>query len=120
MRLSNAYLINKARAVYRSSKPSKTDQSAAQATDINVIMKQFNVTGMVAGSAKPPLYGDYTIAGDLRDMMQITRTLRERHAELPEAIRKLPLKDLMRLPDAELRAILQPAPLEPPKPKEPE
>lgn len=113
-----SYRINKERAKFRTTKPSKTDQSAAKDTDVNVIMKQYNITGMIAGSKIQPQFGDYTQARDLKGMLDLQRNLRTNHASLHAKLQELPLDELFALTEQQITDILAP-PAQPPVPEQP-
>lgn len=102
------YLARKEAAKFRSTKPTKTDQGAARDTDINVIMRQYNVTGFIRGGSTPPTFGDYTAMRDLKTTLDIQRNLRQYHASLPEQLRALPLSRLLDLKVEDVQRIMQP------------
>lgn len=107
---------NKLAAIFNNKDPSLTDQSQARDTDINVIVGKFNITGRVPGSDTQPMSGDFSeLPRDLRSFIEQARQLTRLHSELPEKLRNLTTQQLLELPPAELKAILEP-PASPPAP----
>lgn len=113
----NRYQINKEAAKYRSDKPSKTDQSQAAQTDINVIVKQFLTTGQIPNQ-KQPFYADFSILPkDLRGMIDMSRSIRHFMKQLPKELQDMPREQLLSLTPEQLTTILTP-PAPPPDKKE--
>lgn len=109
--------MNKARAAYFETQPSKTDQSQANDTDINVIMKRYTVTGVAPGAATGPQYQDFTeLPQDLRGLIEQTRSIKHLRGTLPDALRDKPMEELLTLTPAQLMALH--TPVEPNKPTE--
>lgn len=116
----SVYQRNKARSLIFTKGPSKTDQSQAKDTDINVIVGKFSITRRVPGSDTQPMSGDFSnLPTDLREMIETSRDMRRRRAELPKELRDLPIEELLTKTPAELAAILKPpapTPAPPPAP----
>lgn len=75
--MNSNYKRNKAAAIFNSNKPTKTDQSQASTTDINVIVTQFLRTGHSPGQQQP-IYGDFTeFPPDLQTMFQLASSVKE-------------------------------------------
>lgn len=109
---------NKQRAIYRDTSPTLTDQSQAEETNINVIVKRYAVTGAAPGAAGEPLYGDWTqLPGGLRDMIEASRDIKELRKKLPKELAELPVTDLLKLSPADIERILAP-PAPTPEPTE--
>lgn len=108
------YRRNKSRAVYEETMPSLADQSGANDTNINVIVKRYAQTGIVPGNTRSPMGGDFTsLPEDLRSMIETSRSLKETRKRLPEGLRDMPVEQLLTLTTDELTRILTP-----PKPQE--
>lgn len=98
----------RAAAAFRTTTPTKTDQAGAATTDLNVIINQFLRTGKSA-STGIPRYGDFTeLPTDLRGMIESSRSMRTRRAQLPPELRDLPLEELLALTPEEIKRILAP------------
>jgi len=112
---------NKAKAVYRNTDPTLTDQSGARDTDINVIVGQFLKHGQVMGGAKKPMFGqDYSeLPRDLRGFIEMGKDLETHRRNLPEQLQGIKTQDLLALTPEQLKNILTPpqpvAPKEEPK-----
>lgn len=119
--MSSIYERNKARSRIVTKGKTATDQSQAKDTDINVIVGKFMVTRRVPGSDTQPMSGDFSeLPGDLREMIETSRDMRRRRANLPKELRDIPIEQLLTKTPAELKAILEPpaptpAPIEEPK-----
>lgn len=99
----------------RNTDPTLTDQSAAQDCDINVIVKRFNVAGMLPQTIQQPRYDDFSdLPDNLRDAIDKARSFKKLQAELPEPLRGKSVDELTKMTPDELTAILSP-----PKPAEP-
>lgn len=107
------------RLATRTTKPSLTDQSMAKDTDLNVIVGKFLKGHPAPGSARTPIHGAdlYDFPTDLREAIEMARSLDEKRAQLPEQLRDMPMEQLMVLNRDELTRILTP-PATPPEPKE--
>lgn len=99
--------------------PTRTDQSQAKDTDLNVILGKFAISGRVTGTSQGAMYGDFTrIPRDLREMIDTARDLENQRKRLPKALRDMPVEELMALTPDKLKAILEPAPEPKEEPKE--
>lgn len=93
----------------RNTDPTMTDQSGAASTDLNVIVKEFIKTGKAPGSATQPLYGDFTnMPGDLREMIETSRSINKYRKDLPPQLRELPIEQLLALKPEQLDQLLAP------------
>jgi len=109
MKIKHNYRRNKERAITRDSTPTMTDQAGARDTDINIIVGQFLTTGRVPGSAKEPIYEDFSqLPKDLRGFIEMGRALDTHRKELPEQLRGIPVERLVGLTRNEINAILAP------------
>lgn len=105
----NRYRLNKARAVFVNTEPTKTDQAGAGETDINVIIKKYGITGVVPSAPQAPMYGDFVnIPHDLAEMMELARGAEAHRATLPEQLRGIPTDQLLALTPEQLVTILTP------------
>jgi len=104
------YIVRARRLATINTQPSETDQSGAEDTDINVIVKRYGVFGTVPSGTKTPNYGaDLSeVPTDLRDMIEAARMLEIYRGELPESLRALNVNDLLTLTPAAIAAILNP------------
>lgn len=104
--MNSNYKRNKAAAIFNSNKPTKTDQSQASTTDINVIVTQFLRTGHSPGQQQP-IYGDFTeFPPDLQTMFQLASSVKEKIAALPIELQGLPLEQLAQLTPEDINTIL--------------
>lgn len=93
---------------------SLTDQSQADDTNINVILRKYGVTGVAQGVAGHPQYLDHSeLPKDLREAFDMARKATSLRATLPEGLRDKPIEQLSKLTMDELNAILHP-PAKPP------
>lgn len=100
----------------RSTKPSLTEQSMANETDINIIMKNQNITGFVPGPAKPPVFGDFSeLPTDLKGFINMGRSLSVLVNRLPPELRGMKRDELLKLTPEELAKKLE-KPADPPAP----
>jgi len=105
------YRRNKERAKYYETMPSLTDQSQADDTDINLIMKRAEAGQMVRGAAGEPQYGDFSeVPQDLKTAIEKARQVKEIRAKLPPALREIPIEELLTYSREELKAIVDPEP----------
>jgi len=108
---------NKAAARFKNTAPTKTDQSAAAETDINVIVDKFLRTGQAPRGRTPLPPDDYSqYPEDFRGFLEMAKSITRHRAELPPALQKLSTDELLRLTPAEITAILTPAPTPTPTP----
>lgn len=68
--------------------PSLTQQSDLNETDINVIMKKYNVTGQVPAVLAEGIFGDFTTVTDFRDAQDKLLAAQEAFAQVPAKIRE--------------------------------
>lgn len=110
------YAENKANARTVNTEPSLTDQSQARETDINVIVGRYGISGQLPQGGSQPMYGDFSrLPTELRDFIEMGRTLDQRRAELPAELRDLPTDELLALTPEQLTNKLTP-PADPPAP----
>jgi len=90
--------------------PSMTDQSGAEDSDVNVIVKRYGVYGTVPSGKNPPQFGaDYSeIPTDLRDMIESARMLEIYRGQLPDALKALNVEDLITMTPQAIADILKP------------
>lgn len=109
-----SYANNKKRAIYNDGTPTKTDQSAANSTDINIIVGQQLITGYAPGTPKPPMYEDFTnFPQDLREALETSRSTQNFRKRLPKELQEKTLDELMNLTTNDITTILTPPKLEP-------
>lgn len=102
------YHDNKADAVTFNNEPTKTDQSQAQHTDINVIVNQFLRTGQ-APAGQTPLYGDFSeLPKDTRGFIEMGRSINTLKNRLPAQLQDIPTDVLFKMTTAEINAKLAP------------
>lgn len=105
------YQLNKIASRTRTTDPSMTDQSAADSTNVNVILKnaKFGNLDFGKGAAKAPHYTDTTnLPADLRDMMELAKQLPGYIGQLPPELRDIPLDQLMAMTAEDIRTRLTP------------
>ena len=67
--------------------PSLTQQHFKDETDINNILRQFNVTGMLPEASLSPRYGDFTGIGDYHSALNAVIAAEDEFMALPAHIR---------------------------------
>jgi phage internal scaffolding protein len=67
---------------------SKTIQSQAEDTDINVIMKKYASTGMFPQVQMPPTYGDFEGIEDYQTALHVVMDAQKAFAALPADVRR--------------------------------
>jgi len=103
------YQKNRLRAQTKTTKPSLTDQSQASETDVNVIVRKMRQTGVMPTASTQPMGGDFTSLPDnLRDMIELSRTVELNRNRLPPELRKLEMSELLALTPDKLAHILAP------------
>jgi len=118
MNKTNRYLANKKAAIFNNKEPTMTDQAGADATNVNVIVKQFKIHRTLPGHTKPPIEADLSLLpSDLRTMIEITREIGTLRNTLPRELRDKTQEELDSMTNAQLLAILTP-PETPPANKE--
>jgi len=107
MNIMDTYRANKARARFYNTQPSMTDQSQANDTDVNIIMKKYAVTGTAPGAPKAPMYIDMTnFPTTLRGVLEEGRKMGAYRRALPEQLRDKPIEELLMLTTEEIQTIL--------------
>lgn len=106
----NNWYYNRARALAtRDDTPTMTDQSQANDTDINVIVKRYGVHGQVPGTNAQPTYEDLVNFPDnLRDLIDTARGINDHLDKLPPQLKTLSFGELMALTNEQLTHILTP------------
>lgn len=108
--MRTTYQQRKEKAKYRPTKPTKTDQSQAKDTDVNLIVKRYAVSGTVPGNTSTPMYGDFTkLPRDFRGLIEQARSIEKLRGELPEQMQNLTIQDLVEMDNAALVKYLTPA-----------
>lgn len=98
------YQENRKRAITNTVGSTKTDQSQAGATDINIIMRNVMIHGTAPGSAHPPIYGDFSeIPDNLRDMIELGRSIDGHRQSLPAGLRDMTVEELISTPPDQLQ-----------------
>ena len=101
------YQKNRLRAQFKNTKPTKTEQSGAKETDINVIIRRHLVTNQAPGSSKPLLAGDFTqLPRDLRGFLEVANSVERLKAKLPDELKGKTTAELLALTPNELTSIL--------------
>lgn len=67
--------------------PTLTQQHQAKETDINYIVQQFGITGMLPTVSRPPTYGDFTGVFDYQSAMDLIIQADRSFQELPAEAR---------------------------------
>lgn len=110
------YQKNRLRARTVNNDPSETDQSAAAETDLNVIVRNFIKHGEVSGASEEPLYGDFTeLPSNLRDFIELGRSINQNRWNLPKELRDIPVEQLLSLEVDEIKNLINPPKQEEPK-----
>jgi len=100
---------NKLRGRTTNTKPTKTDQSGARDTDLNIIVKRMITTGTVPGASGDPLYGDFSaLPRDYRAFIHQARDIEKLRGELPPELANLTVEDLVMMDDKALADYLKP------------
>jgi len=68
--------------------PSLTVQSQRDEADINVIVRNFGITGKLPTGVRVPTYGDFTGVEDYRDALDAVRSAEESFNAMPAELRK--------------------------------
>jgi len=88
---------------------SLTDQSQANDTDINVIVKKYGVNAATRGTNAEPEYIDHTQRPkDLREAFEMAHRAQELKNDLPASLRNKTMEELTALTADQLNAILNP------------
>lgn len=105
------YARNKAKSIIHTEGETLTDQSQARETDINVIVSRYGITNQMPGTGAQPIYGDFTqLPKDLREFIDLGRSIEDRRAELPPELREMPIEELLALTPEQLTDKLTPSP----------
>lgn len=67
---------------------SRTQQSQAAETDINKIVRQFKVTGVLPQPVRRPTYGDFEHIGDYREAMDAMLLAEKSFMAMPAKVRE--------------------------------
>lgn len=68
--------------------PSLAVQSQKEEADINTIVKNFGVTGMVPTNVRAPVFGDFTDIEDYQTAIEAIRAAEESFLKMPADVRK--------------------------------
>lgn len=97
------YTEAKKKARFYSNKPTLTDQSQAEDTDLNVILKKYQITGRAPGARQTLPHGDYTAAPqDLAGHFELAKSVKDLQASLPEHLRTLTPEQILQLDNKQL------------------
>lgn len=96
--------------------PSETDQTGAEDTDINVIVKRYGVYGTMPSGTKPPQFGQdmSEIPTDLRSLIETARSVERLRGELPPQFRNLSIEELISYTPETIADMLKPPEQKPP------
>lgn len=102
------YAQNKERTRTLTIGETKTDQSGAPGTDINVIVKKMQQTGSMPTGSKPPIWGaDLSeIPDNLRDMLEMSRNIDAHRNQLPHELQGLSTAELISTPPKRLQEMM--------------
>lgn len=73
--------------------PSRAWQAAKDECDVNLIVANYNRTGMLPVMQREPTYGDFSDALELADAIKLVRQAEEEFMDLPANIRALANND---------------------------
>ncbi|QCQ85019.1 internal scaffolding protein [Blackfly microvirus SF02] len=105
----NNHARNKKLAIYRNSDPTETDQSQAEETDINVIVRKFAQHGQLPQTGNEPMFGDFSeMPADLREMMETAKQIEELHGLLPAELKGIPMNELLQMTPQQMKDKLTP------------
>lgn len=97
------------RLATKTTQPTLTDQSAANDTDLNVIVKQFLKTGTAPGNPGQPMFEDFTqYPEDLRGFIECAQSIKDHYGRLPEKLQVMDMNQLLSLTPEQLTDILKP------------
>lgn len=114
------YIERKNKLRTKTTKPTKTDQSQAKDTDLNVIVQKFLKGQLPNGAVQDPLYADFTrYPQDLRGFIETSRSLNAHRSQLPDSLKGMSVEQLMALTPEQLHAILAPPAPPPANPETP-
>jgi len=97
--------------------PTRTDQSGAEDSDINVIVKRYGVYGTIPQGKKQPQFGQdlSEIPTDLAEVIESARMLEIYRGQLPDALKALNIEDLITMTPEAIADILKPPVKQPAK-----
>lgn len=78
---------NSARSGLECLDPSLTIQSQAEEADINVIVRNFGITGKLPQNIRVPQFGDFDSVDDYQTAIEVIRAAEESFAALPSEAR---------------------------------
>lgn len=106
------WLTRKAKLATDDQTPTMTDQSGAEDTDVNVIVKRYGVYGTMAQGTAKPLYGqDFSeLPNDLATAIETVRGLETLKDQLPDGLKNLTIEDLMTYTPEAITRLAQPEP----------
>jgi len=103
------YYRHKETCVTFNKEPTLTDQSQANDTDINVIVKRYTMHGQLPQTKQTARYGDFTeIPDNLRDLLELGKKAEQHRQALPDELKKLSTAQLLSLRPEQLKAIITP------------
>lgn len=115
--MNSNYKRNKQRAIFNNDEPTMTDQSQADDTNVNTIMRKYRITGVAPGAPKAPIYADFTeIPTSLQELMAEAQRLPGHIDALPPQLKGMPMEHLLSLTPTDLQTILRPKPAPTPAP----
>lgn len=90
--MPRAYGDYDARAVSKATalacrRPSKTVQSQRDEADINVIVRNFGITGKLPTNIRAPAYGDFTGVDDYQSAIEAIRSAEKSFMQMPSDVR---------------------------------
>ena len=68
--------------------PSRTRQDSAEEADINTIVRNFGVTGLLPQSVRVPTYGDFDTVSDYRSAIEAVRRAEASFMAMPANVRE--------------------------------
>jgi len=83
----DADMVSEETGVDCSVEPSRTKQSFAEESDINTIVRRFNLTGQLPQDVRVPQYGDFSDVTDYFSAMLQVRAADEAFMQLPAHVR---------------------------------
>lgn len=104
------WLTRKAKLATDDQTPTMTDQSGAEDTDVNVIVKRYGVYGTMPQGTANPQYGQdlSEIPTDLATAIETVRGLEALKNKLPEGLKKLTIDQLMTYTPEAITRLAQP------------
>lgn len=68
--------------------PSRTRQDQKEESDINTIVKNFGLSGVMPVTVRPPSYGDFDAVDDYQTALAVVAQAQEAFMQLPADVRK--------------------------------